>query len=938
MDIVSLLMPTRHQRKAETGFGAVMMSSNPPLSSMQRSPQRMAADAQAVAIADITIRAAERVIANRAATVPWHLEDAEDREVGDGEGENNSPAYLAVRDLLRYPYRPQPGDPRTTTPRTWNQLTGITIRHMGVTGSAFWYLDQTDALAGTPLALLYINPARMTPLINDAGELTDWVLDYDAAGHGTRLGLERVIQFQLEAPDTGVFPAGLVETALAKVEVTKLADRHVSQMLSAGGRLSGVLSPREGFLEDAVYAQLVRDIRTISEAPDAAKRMLILRGPVDFTTTTASPTDLDLAALTQLSRDDKLALWGVPHSILGIPTPGGLGGGMSKQWDEAIFWQNAVAPRMRSYAETIEAQLISRYRALGVDVTLEIEEPSFDDETPAFERAQKARELPLTNRERRDLVGLDPFGDARDDEVWLPSSMVNAYGVVAAPAPVGAETYATTWEDPFDDDQSYYPGKALTVPAFVRANARRGLELLAEGYGGDGLVPATITAAREMAAGRISEEKVRKVGPWIARHLVDLEAPKNTDPADPDYPGPGLVAMLLWGGGGSRREAERTMRWADRQATILTGKARIDGLDTIRQQEAEAMTVVVGDAIREIVVATAARVARNIDHLRRKPGDASVYLDEQAALEVIRDAIVPVAERIVRRTAAAVEQQLPRAAKADPLELILPYLQEKIGRQIVTVPRTLVTDIQRIVVKGIEDGLGGAALGTMIEESIAPADWRSPDNRAGAKYLAERIARTEANRVLNEAALTSYGAYGVRQVIAVDGDEDLVCADRNGRAYSVEEAMTIQDHPNGTLTFDPVVDERDLAFAKAAPAAEPVAAVAAPPIVPITNGTMTWAPQITMPQPIINVTVPEQPAPVVHVEAPVVNLPAPVVNITTPETVVHLPELAPVIAMPEVKAATVQDIRIVEMPARTIVQTVVRDPQGRIVGTETAEA
>lgn len=946
MDIVSLLMPQRPARKAESGIGSVMMSTNPPISSLQRTPQRMAADAQLVAIADITIRSAERVIANRVATTDWHLEDAEDREVGTGDGQNSSPAYLAVLELLRFPYRPLPGDPRTTTPRTWNGLSALTCRHMGVTGSAFWYLDQTDALAGTPLSILYINPSRMTPVLNDAGELTDWVLDHDKVGGGVALGLDRVIHFTLEPPDAGVFPSGLVETALSKVELSRLADRHVTMMLSAGGRLSGVLSPREGFLEDSVYGQLVRDIRTIAEAPDSAKRMLILRGPVDFTATTASPSDLDLVALSTLSRDDKLALWGVPHSILGIPTPGGLGGGLSKDADESIFWQNAVGPRLRSFAETVDAGLLSRYRALGVDVELEIEEPTFDDETPAFERAAKARELPLTNRERRDLIGLDPFGDARDDEVWLPAGIVAAYPVAGAPRPEGIETYATEYEDPFEDESSYYAGKAVTVPAFVRQNARRGLDYLEQGFGGDGLRPATISAARELAAGRVSEEKVRKIAPWIARHIVDLDAPANSDPSDPGFPGPGLVAMLLWGAGGSRREAERTRNWAERETVALTGKARIPGLLSIRDEETAAMMDAVGEAIREIVVAAAGKVEKSYDHIVRKPGDGSVYLDENVALDVLRDAMMPVAERLVRRTLDRVDRVLPPRplptpvpAKADPLDEVLPALRDRIGLRIKSVPRTLVEEIRKLVVQGIEEGLGAAQLGRLIEDRLAPTDWREPYRREGAQYLAERIARTETTWLQNEAALTGYGLRGVRTVVAIDGDEDDVCAERNGQAYSVEVARTVSDHPNGTLSWDPIVDDVLLAEGKAAAglggAAADVPAAGAPPVVPFANGSMTWAPQVTLPAPIINVTVPEAPAPVVNVAAPIVNVPAPVVNVEAP--IVNLPELAPVIAVPEAKAATVQDIRIVSMPARSVVQTVVRDPQGRIIGTETTE-
>lgn len=112
-------------------------------------------------------------------------------------------------------------------------------------------------------------------------------------------------------------------------------------------------------------------------------------------------------------------------------------------------------------------------------------------------------------------------------------------------------------------------GKALDVPAYVADNATRGLDYYEQGFGGDGLVEATIRDARDMAAGTVSEDKVRRIGPWIARHLVDLDAPQNSNPDDPDYPGPGLVAMLLWGGGPDRAGALRTQAWAERETARL---------------------------------------------------------------------------------------------------------------------------------------------------------------------------------------------------------------------------------------------------------------------------------------------------------------------------------------------------------------------------------
>jgi HK97 family phage prohead protease len=103
----------------------------------------------------------------------------------------------------------------------------------------------------------------------------------------------------------------------------------------------------------------------------------------------------------------------------------------------------------------------------------------------------------------------------------------------------------------------------LTPPAYMRAAARRGLELNRQGFGGDGLTDKTKQEAREMAAGRVSEDKWVRIAAWIARHLVDLDAPQNSDTSDSGYPGAGLVAHLLWGSGPSKRAAMRTMKYAE---------------------------------------------------------------------------------------------------------------------------------------------------------------------------------------------------------------------------------------------------------------------------------------------------------------------------------------------------------------------------------------
>jgi HK97 family phage prohead protease len=108
-------------------------------------------------------------------------------------------------------------------------------------------------------------------------------------------------------------------------------------------------------------------------------------------------------------------------------------------------------------------------------------------------------------------------------------------------------------------------GRAINqkAPAYMRAAARRGLELYEEGFGGGGLTQKTVREARLMAEGQVSDDKWIRIAAWIARHMPDLDASKNSNRNDPEYPGAGLVAHLLWGSGPSKRAAERAMSYAE---------------------------------------------------------------------------------------------------------------------------------------------------------------------------------------------------------------------------------------------------------------------------------------------------------------------------------------------------------------------------------------
>lgn len=99
---------------------------------------------------------------------------------------------------------------------------------------------------------------------------------------------------------------------------------------------------------------------------------------------------------------------------------------------------------------------------------------------------------------------------------------------------------------------------SLVPPKSVQNACSDGLAMYDKGLGGRGLMPETILWAHLIARGDpVSEEKLRKMGPWFARHAVDLK------PGSKQAMTPGWVAWQLWGGDAGRKWAASVVRKLD---------------------------------------------------------------------------------------------------------------------------------------------------------------------------------------------------------------------------------------------------------------------------------------------------------------------------------------------------------------------------------------
>jgi hypothetical protein len=276
-------------------------------------------------------------------------------------------------------------------------------------------------------------------------------------------------------------------------------------------------------VDDTLLSNGDRPMRSVIDAVNADTYPLFIltgRSTADRDTTTKQLNDAGLRRWERMiTKDDE-----------SIPTPTykkqAVQGLMNEGYEVSEFVDNDAANR-------------SAVAELGVDV--------YTPQEFVAESMDEEEDEPMRSFVR---------SEKRNDQMM---AFIDAAIAVLVQAKQSYEMDEVEEEEPEEmETDSEFRAVDLSAPAFMRASAKRGLALHEQGFSGKGLLPQTVEDARKMAAGDVSEAKWRKIGAWIARHIDDLDAVQG------DEITPGLVAMLLWGGGSTKASARRAQQYAER--------------------------------------------------------------------------------------------------------------------------------------------------------------------------------------------------------------------------------------------------------------------------------------------------------------------------------------------------------------------------------------
>jgi hypothetical protein len=820
--------------KAVTGAGVTSYMTGATLSSWNDSPQdRCRAFLKAYKVG--WFYKAGRKIAEDVSTLDWSVSYG-DIEEGEEETTLDRPplsvpfAQLAPIDQFqRLLERPNPS-------QTGRQLMRKTQVRMDFAGCAAIYLE--NGTFGLPSALYGISPARMWPSRDTQGNLLGWVMDKDSRSGGVPFDKDEILWITAgNAEDDDLFGTSVVESVYAQVPLTEMMARHTADVLAAGGRLAGMLSPKDRALTEDEFADAVRAWRNVTSDGNAAKRLLIFPEPMEYSAGASTPAEIGIPELAVLTRDEILTAFPVSPYRLGVPTPGGLNSGETRREDRRDYWEETIHPRADLLEEAIQVGLLARYeQATGQTYNFEINEPNMDD--PASLTAKVGALKGLV------AIGFDP----KESVAAAGLAHIKWLGM-PAPEPVAPPPDTTEPQPPMPMNEP--PAKAVKVADKL---VERGHSIMTD----------FLAEQRD----RLSER--------IRASLPQTKAARKADIPDDWWDQAAEDAAL--------REALGT----------LYAEVGRDGLTVVANQLGR---VVLSPAVKRIVA-----------DLLQYGGERITAINE--------------------RTRDAITAQLVEGARRG-------------------------YSVNQLIEGVASEGFGGVHQ-ALLDNGVTAFD----------PYRAEVIARTETALSYNRAALNGYREYQVREVQAIDGDGDPECADRNGQTFAIDEALAIEDHPNGTLDWVPVLDKAvhqpfhvslepsfkvEPHFAihqgsvtveqptiEVLPAPVTVQASEAPVVniapadVKVINEVVTPTVEVTVPVP--SVTVEAQEPTVVNVAAPNVTV-EPTFNVPPATVSVEIPP----IKVPNVKVQMPDSFAITSMPDRVTERKVKRNKAGGIESTTDVE-
>lgn len=302
-------------------------------------------------------------------------------------------------------------------------------------GNSFWYLARDNNGKGAIREIYPLRPDRVKIVQSSANPLqVDGYLFTQPGGNKISFEPQEVMHFKRFNPK-GYHPfphrgMGIVEAAMWSIETDNEARNWNYRFFRNSAKPDGYLSlPGDGAPDPDELLRIRAEWESAHGGSDNASRIAILGGGMKWEAMAASAKDMDFVNQRTFSRDEILALFRVPRTIVGITDDVNRANADASIY---VFTLRTIKPLMQKFTDHLTEMLLPEY---GDDLVMGFNSPVAEDRKESLDEYQAGINNGwLTINEVREREGL-PTVDG-GDTLYLPLAM---QGVAeTAPEPVEA--------------------------------------------------------------------------------------------------------------------------------------------------------------------------------------------------------------------------------------------------------------------------------------------------------------------------------------------------------------------------------------------------------------------------------------------------------------------------------------------------------------------
>lgn len=273
-----------------------------------------------------------------------------------------------------------------------------------LTGDCFWWLLK-DGNGKIMHIYPYLRPDYMTVVPDAKKFIAGYVYYVPGSGERIPFDTDEIIHFKSNNPIDPYRGMSLIKAAEYAIGVDRKSQEYNYSFFENGATTNAVVKYKKAFTPETL--ERLKAQWQQNHGKGNAHKVAFLDNDADYSEAGISQRDMEFFNSRNFSRDEILAIFRVPKSMLGLVEDVNRANGENSK---SVFMSDVIVPEMRKFVSTLNEFLLPHFK--DERLFLDFENPVPADDDKLLNKSTSAYNAGImTLNEARELLNLDPVKD-----------------------------------------------------------------------------------------------------------------------------------------------------------------------------------------------------------------------------------------------------------------------------------------------------------------------------------------------------------------------------------------------------------------------------------------------------------------------------------------------------------------------------------------------